>query len=208
VAGVRWPVSKLHQAQTLPLVIGFAGSVGTADRLFAALATASFRGDMMDKRRKLQTWLDGLFRPEYVSASARSNPAPNVHGIGIWGLGAAQVKDRPGLLEYELSGDSCWHEHFHAIGSGAQTAYAVYRSLGGQELCKLGQRTALTALVRILRTCIGVEAFGVSEPIHIWRATERTATQIGDDELNTHGQLVNEWEKDDRERLFQADAGS
>ena len=208
VAEVRWPVQKVRRVGSHPLLLGFSGSVGTSDRAFERLATAKFRPTTFEKRGRLQEFLDRELRPEYESAAKRQSPAPNAHRIGIWGIAAAWVEGQGEILEYELSGDSSWHEHFHAVGSGARTAYAVYRALGGKELCRLSERTALTAIVRVLQTAIAVDVAGVSEPIDVWRVNADGVKRLGEGEVNTHAQLVDEWERREREALFESDAAA
>ena len=168
---VRWPVTKLRRIGNLNLVTGFSGSMGTAERVFDALADANLRPNQMDRKLRFQGVLDGLIKPEYASALARSLEPRSP--ILIWGLAAACVEGETRILEYEASGDSSWHEYFHAIGSGAPTAYAAFRTLGGRELCRVTEGTALLALLRIIRTSIGTDMGGVSEPIHVWRVSAR-----------------------------------
>jgi len=106
-------------------------------------------------------------------------PPPGMMPIVVQGLSAVWSDSRPGLLEHEINGDSNWHDHFHAIGSGKPTAYAVYRALGGQELRKLSERTAIMALLRILQTTINVEMAFVGEPLGSGASTRRGRHNTG-----------------------------
>lgn len=202
-AMVRWPVTKLRRIGGLPFVIGFSGSMGTAERIFAALSSANVRPNQLQRTARFQSFLDDLIKNEFMAAIARGID-PNMP-LRMWGLAAACVEGEARILEYEPSGDSSWHEHFHAIGSGAPTAYASFRTLGGRDLCRLSEGTALLALLRIIRTTISVDMWGVGEPIHVWRVTCASATEVGETELNTNMQAVDKWEQREREALFRGD---
>jgi 20S proteasome alpha/beta subunit len=206
-AQVRWPITKIKHIRSLPFAMGFSGSTGSGERIFTAMNAATIYPKQLQTRVGLQRVIDGVVKPEYKMASERAYPPRGFDRIAIWGLGAVCTGAEPGILEYEISGESCWHDFFHAIGSGARTAYAIFRTLGGRELSNLGEGTALDALLRIVRTAINVDMAGVSEPIHVWRVDCKSAIEIGEDEINAHLELVAEWEKRDRERLFAADRG-
>ena len=118
----------------------------------------------------------------------------------MWAEGA------PRIIEYEINGESFRHDNFHAIGSGGHTAYAVYRTLGGSDLCKLRERSAIAAALRILGTVVAVDAAGVSEPFDLWRIRESGVRRLGFDEVNTHLQYVDEWLEAERRVLFDLDA--
>ena len=47
-----------------------------------------------------------------------------------------------------------------------------------------------------------MEMWGVSEPFRAWVVTGSGAAVVGLDELQTHLQLVDQWEAEDRARLF------
>jgi 20S proteasome alpha/beta subunit len=209
-AGVRWPVSKLQPVGKHPVVVGFSGSIGTHQRLFAALDAHTFYAKQFASRRSIQNELDEVYHPEYVKARERSKPPITIEtfaDIAILGLAAVWAEDGGALLEHEVSGDSVWHYDFQAIGSGKVTAHAVYRAVGGAELCQLSERTAIDALLRILQTSIAVEMAGVAEPIRLWRVDSAGAYQYGKVELDHHRQLVEMWQARDRELLFASDRG-
>lgn len=206
MVGVRWTTSKLRTVGPHPLVAGFSGQTGTSERLFAALDAASIHPNQFRKRLLVQNALDRIYKPEYVAAAARSAPPPGMVPIMVQGLAAVWAEGGPGLVEHELNGDSSWHDYFHAIGSGKPTAYAVYRALGGKELCNLSERTAILALLRILQTTVNVEMAFVSEPLHIWRVDANGATQYGEVELDHHREAVAKWEAEDQTTLFRSDA--
>lgn len=124
--------------------------------------------------------------------------------IGLWGLSAFWCNSAPHILEHELSGVTTFHPSFHAIGSGSNTAYAIYRTLGGTKLSELDEHKATLAMIRILRTCIDIEVQGVSEPINFYMVNEKGAKPLNEDALNAQKQLVDEWEKEDRRRFFES----
>jgi hypothetical protein len=177
--------------------------MGTAERIFDALGAANIRPNQLDRKARFQTFLDGIVKPEYTAAVARSLIPQQP--IRIWGLAGACIEGEARILECEVSGDSCWHDYFHAIGSGAPTAYAAFRTLGGRDLCRLSEGTALLALLRIIRTTIAVDMMGVSEPLHVWRISCASTGEVSDAEINTNLQAVDEWEQREREALFAAD---
>ncbi len=144
---------------------------------------------------------------EHKAIAERNYPplATPLHQISLHSLAAVWVEDKPEIIEYEVNGESCWHENFHAIGSGAKTAYAVYRTLGGANLCALRERSAITAALRILGTVVAVDPFGVSEPYDLWRIRASGARQLGFDEVNTHLQFVDDWLERERETLTSLD---
>lgn len=206
LVGVRWTVTKLRQIRDYPFVLGFSGSIGAADRILDGLATTNIDWNALRSRGDLQRVLDEIPIPEYKAASGRPSGLPQgLDEIAIHGLAAVTVESRHRILEYEMSGDSGWHDYFQAIGSGRSTAYAIYRALGGRQLAGLRQDKALLVLLRIIRTAISVEPAGVSEPIVVWRLDDGGCHRFSDDEVNAQLQAVDEFELEERSRLFATD---
>ena len=205
VAGVRWATTKLTQAGHHPLVIGHSGSVGSAQRVNAGIQELDLRANTFQRRARIQAALDRVMVKEREDIAQRDYPPPgaNLPPIALWSLVAGWVEGAPRIIEYEVNGESSWHDNFHAIGSGAATAYAVYRTLGGSNICDSRERTAITAALRILRTVIDVDPGGVSEPYDLWRIRASGASRLGFAEVNTHLQYVEEWL--DREQQALAD---
>jgi hypothetical protein len=56
-----------------------------------------------------------------------------------------------------------------------------------------------------MKNVISVEPAGVSEPLDLWRVTDGRVYRLSQDELNAHSQSVSEWERRDREALFDSD---
>ena len=57
-------------------------------------------------------------------------------------------------------------------------------------------------MIRILRTTIGVEIQGVSEPISLWVVRKDELHQLSIDELQPHMQAVSTWEEQERRMFF------
>ena len=208
VARVRWATTKLRQVQTHPIVMGHSGSLGSAQRVDGKLAELDLRAQSFQKRARVQGALDRVLDEEHAALAQRSQPPPGtpIGEITLWSLAAIWVEDAPSIIEYEANGEGCWHDNFHAIGSGASTAYAVYRTLGGSNLCDLRERSAITAALRILETVVAVDAAGVSEPYDLWRIRASGARRLRDDEVNAHLQFVDDWLQQEREVLKSLDA--
>jgi 20S proteasome alpha/beta subunit len=198
--GVRWTVTKLRQIGKSPIVTGFSGSWGTAERVLDKLsATKLYPGQMAD-RASIQKALEKDLVPEVNAALQRYYTG---HADKpLVGLSAMWIAGEPLILEHEWSGDSCWHPHFHAAGSGKQTAYAIYHTLGRTLLCELPFEKAIMALLRILITSIDVEMYGVSKPIHVWNVTSAGANQLVQAEVDTHAQAATLWIKKERDAFF------
>jgi 20S proteasome alpha/beta subunit len=203
--GVRWGTSKLHRVRNHGLVVGFSGQTGTAERLLRALEDATIHPNQFRKRISIQNQLDRIYLPEYEAAAARSLPPPGQLPIMVHGLAAMWAEGVPGLLEHEMNADSGWHDHFHAIGSGKMTGYAVFRALGGLDLCRLSEGKAITALVRILLTAISVEMAWVGEPLHVWRVNAEGAAELSQIELDAHKEAVRMWQKQEQDNLFKGE---
>ena len=204
VAQVKWPISKLHPSGTFPLVVGFSGNVGEGDRVWEKLQKERIRPNMLKKRELVRNLLDRSFQPRYEAIRKMlANPVAHPFWeIGLWGISAFWCNSAPHILEHELSGVTTFHPSFHAIGSGANTAYAICRTLGGTKLSSLDEHKATLAMIRILRTSMDVEVQGVSGPIALYAVTEKTAKLLNEDIMNTYQQLVAEWEEDERRRFF------
>lgn len=202
-AGVRWPVRKLRQINGHPIVVGLSGSMGSADRMWTALEEFRFRQNTFDSRDRVRNAVDGCLGPEF----RRISEMPVIQHVHLWevsvgGLAAYWAADVPHIVEIEPNGELYFHEHFHAIGSGAQTAYAIWRTLGGALLAELDEPKSLQVALRILRTCINIEAFGVSEPIAVSVIAGTLCRQVHDDELQATFQYVSEWEEQERNRFL------
>ena len=205
-AGVRWPVEKLRQVGSWPLVIGFSGSAGIAARARADIESYNWRNTTFQKLERVQDALESKVQP-YIEATRDkldpSHPFNIIYGTKcLWGLAACNIKDRPAILELEASGDMYVHDRFHAIGSGAQTAYAIWRTIGGQWLSELDEGRALHVMLRILQTCVGVEMSGVSGPFRIFVIAAGRVRVVSSNELDSLEQVVYEWQNRGLELLL------
>jgi len=205
VVGVRWPVEKLARVGQHPLVVAFSGSMGMGQRARKQLEDLDLRTNTFKKPELVQAAMDRALQPVYRAIQENSIPPGrpfHVQEIGLTALAAFGAGNACHILEREINGDSCFHDYFHSIGSGSQTAYAVFQTLGGSRLAGLSEAQALMALLRILRTSVNVEMSGVSEPFSVFVVTASQVRQLSQDEVEAHIQAVDEWESDERERFF------
>jgi 20S proteasome alpha/beta subunit len=204
VAKVKWAVEKLDQVKPWPLVIGFSGNTGMASRAREAIGKANIYRNMFDKPKRIRDLLDRCLDPIYdrIKEMNKYGLKGMPWEVGLWGLAAFVCKGTPYILEYELSGDCTFHDYFHAIGSGSSTAYAIYRTLGGKDMVKLSEDKATLALLRIMRTCVDVEVWGVSDPFSLWTINSNGASKKSPDHINALAQVVDEWEAKDIENFF------
>jgi 20S proteasome alpha/beta subunit len=156
--GVRWSVTKLRQVRTAPIVIGFSGTFGSAERIFTELSGKTIHPAQLADGESVQKMLEKTLVPAFHSASQRYRDRQG--DVALQGLTAMFVGGEPRILEHEWSGDSCFHEYFQAIGSGKQTAYAIFCTLGRTRLRELGFDKAVMALMRILITTVNVDRLG------------------------------------------------
>ena len=187
----------------LPCVLGFGGSSGRAEQARAALAAKPVHPNQLRKRELARAALVRCLAPIYEDIK-RVNPegAREIWKITLAGLAALWAEGQPQILEFEFNGDSSFHSHFHAIGSASDTAYAVYRTLGGKRLSELHEPRALMALIRIIRTSVDVEMWGVSEPVSFWVVGHAETRRLSEDELQPQLQFVDEWEERERSAFF------
>jgi len=203
VATVRWPVEKLDRIGTHPCVLGFSGSIAQAQKARERLETAKLHPNMFDKPSRVRDEIARCLSLIYKQIKqANAGVEREIFRTSLWGLLAYWAHGTPHILELSLNGDCEFHEHFHTIGSGANTAYAIYRTLGEKRLCTVDERWAIPVILRILRTCVSIEIWGVSEPLSVWVVSGRTAREVSLDEIQAHLQTVGEWEESERSAFF------
>ena len=203
VAQARWPVEKLDCIGGHPCVLGFSGSVARAQQARSKLEVITLHKNMFQKRDRIRDAVDRCLSPIYQQIKqANDGVKRDVYLTSLWGLIAYWAEEAPQILECGINGDIEFHDYFHAIGSGANTAYAIYRTLGGERLSRLDERKALLVILRILRTCVNVEVWGVSEPLFVWVVSQNKTKNVSLDEIEANLQLVDQWEERDRNYLF------
>ena len=146
VENIRWPIEKLHSVGTHPIVLGFSGQDGSARRARQAVEALSLTPNTFQKLHRVRGALERALLPEYERIK-NNNPAPgrgSLWDITINALAAFWAEDAPHILEFEWNGDCCFHDSFHALGSGKATAYAIYRTLGGPRLIELDETKSLS----------------------------------------------------------------
>jgi 20S proteasome alpha/beta subunit len=203
VAGVRWPVEKLDCVGGHPCVAGFSGSIANSQKARSKLEATTLHPNMFKKRDKIRDAVDRCLSPIYQQIKkANDITKRDIYRTSLWGLIVFWAEEAPQILECVINGDLEFHPFFQAIGSGANTAHAIYRTLGGERLSSLDERKALLVMLRILRTCVNVELLGVSEPFSVWVISKNKARKISPDEIQPILQFVNRWEEDDRTRFI------
>lgn len=203
VAEVRWPVEKLDCIGGHPCVLGLSGSLARAQQARSKLETTTFHTNMFKKRDRIRDAIDRFLSPVYQQIKqANDGVKRDIYLTSLWGLMAFYAEEAPQILECGVNGDIEFHDYFQAIGSGAKTAHAIYRTLGGQRLSRLGEHKALLVMLRILRTCVNVELWGVSEPLSVWVVSSNNARRVSPDAIEANRQLVVQWEERERNYLF------
>ena len=203
VAQVRWPCEKLDCIGTYPCVIGFSGGIGRGQRARAAIEGTPLYPNMFERKERIRNTWDRCLRPIYKEIREE-----NVKGAlpylnqDLWGLAVYWAEDEAHILEYPINGDSEFCPDFRVIGSAANTAHAIYQTLGGNRLTILDERRALPAMLRILSTSIEVEQQYVSEPLRAWTVSNKGAKKISEDEIETHKESVYHWLERERSVLF------
>ncbi len=204
-AQVRWPCEKLDRIRDYPLLIGFSGSMGMADRARKAIEATTIHINTFGKRDLIRDAVERCLNPVYRAVDTKKlSPTTKIWDITLWGLAAYWAENSPHILEFEANGDCSFHNYFHAIGSGSSTAYAIWRTLGGVRLSALNRQKGLYAILRILRTCVNIEMMGVSEPFIVWVVSNQGARKLLDDEIQAEMQYVDAWEERDRKAFFDA----
>ncbi len=203
VAEVRWPVEKLDCIGGHPCVLGFSGAVARAQQARSKLEAITLHPNMFGKRDRIRDAVDRCLSPVYQQIKQANNGVQrDIYKTSLSGLLAYWAEENPHILECGINGDIEFHDCFQAIGSGAKTAHAIYRTLGGKRLSTLDERKALLVVLRILRTCVNVEMWGVSEPLSVWVVSYSEARKVSPDEVEANRQLVDQWEERDRNYLF------
>ena len=151
------------------------------------------------RQRRVINVIKRALLPEYRDLSAKY---PNANPVSFWrqtprGLAACWAEDEPRILEIEGNcecDDS--YLYFHAIGSGARSAYAAWRALGAEQLSQRQEGLALQVMFRILQVCIDTEESGVAEPTVMWVITETSIRKVSESHKNSLSQVA------DRDFLF------
>ena len=140
-------------------------------------------------------WIAERMRPDSAFSTVVGSPQ-------MIALAACFAEGHPQIIEFESSGDSDFHEHFHAIGSGANTAYAVWRTLGGRRLRELGEDRAVHVALRIMRTAVAVDMMGVSDPYTVFVVSRDSVRQLPSADVDSEMQAVQEWEEQQIQQLL------
>ena len=91
------------------------------------MADIPFCNNTFKRRDRIRNAIEQCLKPEFQRISEN----PDVLKLPMWkitvnGLVVYWSENSPHIVEIEPNGELCFHEHFHAIGSGTQTAYAIW----------------------------------------------------------------------------------
>ena len=187
-SGVRWPVNKLSRIGNAPLVLGFSGQTAPAEQLRTTLHNAfQSPGSTFDRPDRVRKRIEQSVRPTYQDISSHHPDATwgSVWKVTAVGLAICWAEDAPHILEIEANGVCDFHDYFHAIGSGASVARAIWRTMGAERLRSMDGGLALEVIKRILTSCIETELMGVSNPIRMWVVDTNGVRQLSSMELDT-----------------------
>lgn len=207
VHNVRWPTTKARQVGEHPLVMGFSGNTGVSGRARASLEERGLRPTTFQRRERVRNMIEGALKPHYDWIAEQMRPdSAFAHVVGapqMVALAACFAEGQPQVIEFEANGDSDFHDYFHAIGSGASTAYAVWRTLGGRRLRGLGEDRAVHVALRIMRTAVAVDMMGVSDPYTVFVVDKDGARQLPSADVDSEMQVVQEWEEQQIQQLLE-----
>ena len=163
------------------------------DQRFASSHRTTF-----DRLNRVLNNIHVALQPVYEEQSKKH---PHAKLESIWksttvGLAVCWAEGEPHILEIEHNGEIDVHAHFRAVGSGAVSAYAVWKAFGAERLSQSSEGMALQIMWRILNLCIETEMIGVGEPVAMWAITENKTRQIQSAELDAIKQV------EDRDFLF------
>lgn len=209
-ARVRWSLAKIEQVPGHPMVVGFSGSLASACNMRDALEEEQFRANTFKSKGRLRKKIEKCVEPEYQRLNSKypnSSHSGTIWDVAVQGLMVSWVENEPVILEIEPSGQVCPHDFFHAIGSGSQSAYVAWRTLGGRRLCELDRERSLAVTCRILRTCVDIELTGINAPYFLSVVTVDGVQNLSHEEIQPILQYVGEWEKREQDVLFSAQMG-
>ena len=201
VHGIRWQTTKARRVGNHPLVIGFSGNTGIAQRAREKLDASRYWSNTYSKRDLVRDMIARALDPQYAWMKERMMPNSGFHeihrGPDLAALAVCIAEGSPQIIEFSPEGDSEFHDTgFRAIGSGTRVAYAAWQTLGGERLLTLDEGRALHVTLSILRLVVAVEMSGVSDPFTIFIINESGIREVSDEEMNALLQTVEIWEND------------
>lgn len=206
IVSVRWPTEKPQQIGNHPLVVATSGAGGRGKQAIAALQAADFRATTFQKPERVMGMIDGKLRPIYdvlKKQAATKFPYGPTWEVVLTALGVCWAGGKPHIFDCSKEGDYPYpHDYFHAIGSAGQTAYAIFRTLGGPRLAQVDEPLAILAVLRILRTAINIELAGVSEPVYVWVVKDGKARKLTKEQVNENMEGVYRWEEEAAESFL------
>ena len=184
---VRWVGEKLTPLVGTPMVMGFTGQTAAIRPARMSLQRTFRKKGTLPSHQEVVCLVEQSVEPIYKRQQEKYPVAPlqpNIWSISVGGLVVGWIEERPCILEIEVNGLCDSHDSFRAIGSGTNSAQAVWHSFGGQRLTEAEEGLALQLMWRILQVSIETEAAGVSMPIAMWVVREGKTRKIRDTELD------------------------
>ena len=204
---VRWETTKARQVGSHPLVMAFSGNTGVSGRARTSVEDLRFQATTFGKRERVRKMIEAGLKEHYDWIAERMRPNAAFEAVigspRMIALAACFAEGQPQILEFGQDGDSDFYEYFHAVGSGAATASAVWRTLGGRRLQELPEGKAIHVALRIMRTTVSVDMMGVSEPFTVFLVDANGARALSQDALDNEMQTVEEWEADQVRQLLE-----
>ena len=186
--------------------MAFSGSLGVSERARKSVEEKGFRSNTFHKRERVQKMIGSGLDEHYKWIGERmvkGSAFDQVIGYPkMSALAACFAEGEPQIIEFELSGDSYFHEYFHALGSGGKTSYAVWRTIGGKQLRALREDRAIHVALRILRTAVDLDLLGVSDPFTVFIVDKQGARKLSQTVVDAEMQAAQEWEQKQMQRLL------
>lgn len=193
------------------IVWGLAGSASVAQRVAAAFAdeVKSSSGAYLRDAKSVQVRCrsvackaikDELGTLTIPPELAMRSGTPPTNSVLLF-AGAHDGKPWIGEMTWQGEWTSYDPRGFHAIGSGAAVAYAMYAILEHHGFQKWPLSRARTAVYRIVDDSIRVSAGGLGPPIRMWVIGKDGANELTPGELSAERDAVELWEQRERECL-------
>ena len=197
---VRWQTTKAQQVGQHPLVVAFSGNTGISGRARESIRILNFRASTFQKRERVRKMIESALKQHYDWIAERMKLGTAFDQVigspRMIALAACFAEGNPQIIEFGQDGDSDFFECFHAVGSGAATAQAVWRTLGKRRLSVLPEERALHVVLRIMRIAVDVDMVGISEPFTVFVIDETGVREVAPVEMDALLQQVEEWEEE------------
>lgn len=200
--GVKQPIEKIKQVNTLPIFYGASGDIGLAQKIHEELTSLTFKPSIKRYRQELRKLILPVLKESrdlHVPYPQREYNCPPPVILLFAGI----LDGKPWILEIEKDGrDTLYNEEmgdFAAIGSGKPWAHAFFRPhLYVRRNLELGKIFAY----RILEDAINIAFAGLAMPIHIYTiSADLTINHIDEAELGRLADTCEGWRELERETV-------